>query len=99
MKIITSMLVNNIDYTNLGILICLFTGIRIGEVCALKFEDISLSDNIVHIRKTMQRLQNLNSKSSTKTEITITTPKSKCSIRDIPLPEFIAKIIVDNSDR
>ena len=93
---LTTYLINNVDYTNLGILICLFTGIRIGEVCALKFEDISLSDNIVHIRKTMQRLQTPNSTSEKKTEITITTPKSKCSIRDIPLPEFIAKIIIEN---
>lgn len=74
---LTTYLINNVDYTNLGILICLFTGIRIGEVCALKFEDISLSDNIVHIRKTMQRLQTPNSESEKKTEITITTPKSK----------------------
>ena len=93
---LTAYLVNNIDYTNLGILLCLFTGIRIGEVCALKFEDISLSDNVVHIKKTMQRLQNPNSNSSAKTEITITAPKSKCSIRDIPLPEFIVNIIVEH---
>lgn len=90
---LTAYLINNIDYTNLGILICLYTGLRIGEICALKFEDISLNDNIIHIRKTMQRLQNLNPLDIKKTEIVITPPKSKSSVRDIPLPEFIADII------
>lgn len=90
---LTSHLINNIDNTNLGILICLYTGLRIGEICALRFEDISMIDKVVHIRKTMQRVQNLSENKETKTEVIITSPKSKSSVRDIPLPEFIVKNI------
>ncbi len=90
---LTTHLLNNIDNTNLGILICLYTGLRIGEICALKFEDISMIDKVIHIRKTMQRVQNLSENRETKTEVIVTSPKSKSSVRDIPLPEFIIQNI------
>lgn len=77
---------------NIGILICLFTGLRIGELCALKWKDISLSEKIVYVNKTMQRIQNLND-TERKTKIVITQPKSSCSIRAIPLPDTIVDIL------
>ncbi len=89
-------LINHMNYTNLGILLCLYTGMRIGEICALKFEDISLSDKVIHINKTMQRIQNFNLGNNKKTNVIITLPKSKKSIRDIPIPDFIIKIIKKN---
>lgn len=89
-------LINHMNYTNLGILLCLYTGIRIGEICALKFEDISLNDKVVHIGKTMQRIQNFNISDTKKTNVIITLPKSKKSVRDIPIPDFIIKIIKKN---
>ncbi len=92
---LTSHLISNINHTNLGILICLYTGMRIGEICALKFEDISSVDKVVHIRKTMQRIQNF-SNGENKTDVIITPPKSKSSVRDIPLPDFIMDIIEKN---
>lgn len=95
-KALSNYLINNINNTNLGILICLYTGLRIGEICALKFGDISATDRVVHIRKTMQRIQNVNFDSEKKTKIVITSPKSKSSIRDIPIPEFIMRIIEQN---
>lgn len=72
---------------NRGILICAFTGIRIGELCALTWGDFSFEKKILHVHKTMQRLQTPDGDS--KTTILITEPKSKCSIRDIPIPEVI----------
>ena len=72
---------------NRGILICAFTGIRIGELCALTWGDFSFEKKILHVHKTMQRLQTPDGDS--KTTILITKPKSKCSIRDIPIPEVI----------
>lgn len=74
----------------------MYTGIRIGEICALKFEDISLSDKIIHIDKTVQRVQNFNETSPQKTSVIITLPKSPKSIRDIPIPNFIINIIKEN---
>lgn len=42
---------------NIGILVCLFTGLRIGEICALRWEDISFSDQSIYIHHTLQRIQ------------------------------------------
>lgn len=77
---------------SLGILLCLFTGIRLGELCALKWEDISIPDRKMQICKTMQRIHDASSDvnlSKEKTKIIITAPKSGCSVRTIPLPENI----------
>lgn len=71
----------------LGVLLCLYTGMRIGEICALKWESIDIDNKIIRIRKTLSRISS-NSKKS-RTIITIDTPKSKASIREIPLPGAI----------
>lgn len=76
------------DPVRLGILLCLNTGIRIGEICALKWSDIDLKDNVLHIKKTLQRIKNPNFEEP-KTIVVITEPKSRKSIRDIPIPTFL----------
>lgn len=48
---------SNKTLSNIGILVCMYTGIRIGEICALKWENISLSEQYIKVDKTMQRLQ------------------------------------------
>lgn len=85
-------LYSHINERNLGILICLFTGLRIGEICALQWEDISLTEGFIYVHQTMQRLQT-NGSGNTKTTVKISTPKSKCSIRTIPLPESLGQLI------
>ena len=59
---------------DIGILICLYTGIRIGELCALTWNDIDLERNILSVNKTMYRVKSFNQKS--KTEVIVSTPKS-----------------------
>ena len=85
-------LCNKLTFSNLGILLCLYTGIRIGEVCALKWEDISFDEKSLSVHQTMQRLQTLED-GEKKTTILITTPKSNCSIRTIPIPDNIFRLI------
>lgn len=82
---------NNTDKYKLGVLICLYTGIRIGELCALQWKNISFTDKTLKVEKTMQRLQCENVEE--KTKITITTPKSISSYRIIPLPDFLVGIL------
>ena len=94
-KKIRNFLKNNIDYVNVGILISFYTGVRIGELCALKFNDISFETNTMHIGKTMQRIQNFKG-GKNKTDIIISSPKSRCSVRDIPIPGFILNLITEN---
>lgn len=86
-------LCEDLTLTNLGILICLYTGIRVGEICALKWEDISFDEQYLYVHKTMQRLQNKGG-DKRKTAILISEPKSECSIRKIPLPDEIFQLIV-----
>lgn len=90
--ILMTYLGNNPDSINLGIIICLFTGIRVGELCALTWEDISFKHNIISIQRTMQRIQILDGES--KTAIIITEPKSQCSIREIPISKDLREIFV-----
>lgn len=80
---------------NLGILVCLFTGLRLGEICALKWEDISFTDQVIHIQQTMQRIQEKNGKN--KTKVIISTPKSACSIRSIPIPDALLNVILTHA--
>lgn len=82
----------NLSPSNIGILVCLFTGLRIGEICALRWEDISMSEYTLHVHQTMQRVQ-CSDLSGQKTKIVITTPKSRCSIRTIPLPNCLMNVL------
>ena len=79
---------------NIGILICLLTGLRIGEVCALCWEDISFTDHTMYIHKTVQRIQ-FPGASGPKTGVIVTSPKSVCGKRTIPLPENLETLLRD----
>lgn len=80
------------DPCNVGVLVCLFTGLRVGEICALRWEDISFSDQTISVHHTLQRVQD-KSGNSAKTKIIVTTPKSACSIRIIPMPDELSTIL------
>ena len=79
-------LYSDLNPVNIGILVCLFTGIRVGEICALRWEDVSLSERTIHVHQTMQRIQNIDGEKP-KTKIVVTSPKSACSSRTIPIPD------------
>lgn len=82
----------DVDNRCLGVMLSLYTGLRLGEVCALKWENVDLSNRVIHVRSTMQRIRN-NTGVGGKTVILITEPKSECSIRDIPIPDFLLPIL------
>lgn len=96
-KKLTAFLISNINYKNLGILLSLYTGIRIGEVCALCWSDINMDEKIILINKTMLRIKNsfyeTDEVSEKKTKVIISTPKTVCSVRNIPIPDFLFSII------
>lgn len=81
-------LLHETDECKFGTLLALLTGMRIGEICALRWSDISLTDGTVKIRATMQRLKNFDENSERKTKILISNPKSDTSSRVIPLNSF-----------
>lgn len=81
----------NPSRTALGIILCKSTGLRIGELCSLCWEDIDLEKRILTVMHTIQRIQVKNG--SKKTKIVILEPKSESSKRSIPIPDFLIEIL------
>lgn len=84
-NILAEDLMDNFSPSNAGILLSLSSGIRIGELCALKWSDIDLEKSIITVRKTLQRI----SVNKHSTKIIVTSPKSRSSVREIPIPDFL----------
>lgn len=83
---ITTYALENPSPRNLGILITINSGIRIGELCALQWKDIDLENKLIHISKTLERVWfRGNGIGKSKTKVIINTPKTKSSKRDIPI--------------
>ncbi len=81
------------DRRALGILLSFYSGIRLGELCALKWGDIDLEAKTMTITKTVSRITNFNLKEGeNKTMLLVRAPKSYKSIRKIPIPDFIIDI-------
>lgn len=79
---------NDGNLKSIGILVSLYTGMRIGELCALKWKNIDLINDTITITKTLQRIYDNNS-----TYILIDTPKSNSSIRKIPINKKLHNIL------
>lgn len=92
-KKLVDTLLQEMDLSKFGVLLSLYTGVRIGELCSLKWGDISPCGSVLKVRKTLQRVQNTDACRSGKTKVIITNPKSPCSRRDIPIPSFLAAYI------
>lgn len=83
---------NHFTFRNLGIYICLSAGMRIGEVCALKWSDIDTDNGVINIRQTIQRIY-LIDENQRRTELVLDTPKTKNSIRDIPMTKEMLRLL------
>lgn len=79
-------LLTNIDSIKFGILLSLYTGIRLGELCALRWDCVDLNLGIIKVKQTMQRIQNTDPAEERRTKIVFTDPKTQTSSRTIPLP-------------
>ena len=73
------------DIRDIGILIAIYTGMRIGEICALKWEHIDLNKKLINVKQTLQRVY----VEKKKTKVIITPPKTKTSERKIPIPQIL----------
>lgn len=87
--ILESAIIASDDTTGLGILLALFTGLRIGELCGLRWEDINLEAKTVSVLRTVERISDLDPNVVSKTKIIIGAPKTDSAKRTIPLPSFI----------
>ena len=91
-KKVMSYIETHFTFRNVGVYICLSAGIRIGEVCALTWEDIDTDNGVINIRKTIQRIY-LIEDGDRKTELILDTPKTKNSIRSIPMSRDLLRML------
>lgn len=95
----------DINLSKLGILICLYTGLRIGEICALQWKNIDLNRELLYVNQTVYRIKNpeitsdTKKSSSSKTKIILSSPKTRNSERKIPLSSQLVKILKQLSSK
>lgn len=97
-KTLESYLLEKQDSFSFGILLCMYTGIRIGELSGLKWGDFDIETEQLSIQRTVYRIKNLNFENtvdSSKTILNIGPPKTLSSLRKIPLPSFLAEIFLE----
>ena len=75
---------NHFSFTGLGIYISLCTGLRIGEVCALKWSDINIMEGTITVNRTIERIYIIDGVQK-HTKLVINTPKTQNSCREIPM--------------
>ena len=88
-KILFNYLISHQNSKNLGILLCLQTGLRLGEICGLQWKDIDFEKRTLTVCRTLQKIY-IKKKDNSYSKVIISTPKTKHSNRQIPLSnEFI----------
>ena len=98
-KSLEKYLINEITLKKTGILLTLYTGLRLGEICSLKWRDIDLENGCISIKRTVQRVKNINTGAIPKTKLVEGTPKSQTSARKIPLPTFLIEILTNHRSK
>lgn len=80
------------DRRSMGVLLCFYTGIRLGELCALKWSDFDIETGTLFINRTVSRIRHFE-EGENKTALFVGAPKSRKSLRRIPLPQFLLNTV------
>ena len=91
-KKLETYLLSNVNLSNICTLLSLYTGLRIGEVCGLKWEDIDFKKGCISVNKTVERI----SLGNGKTKVVVGDPKTESSIRKVYVPTFIIELLKDH---
>lgn len=86
-KRLQAFLLNDLDNYKLGIYVCMMTGLRLGEICALRTKDIDLAQRRISVTQTVQRIKS--EQGERKTELRMDTPKTTNSKRVIPICDIL----------
>lgn len=92
-----SSLLHDIDGTKIGVYISLYTGLRIGEICALSWDDIDLQNRLLYVRHTVVRIR-AEEKGKVSTHQVIDQPKTKASLRCIPICSNLQSVLVEYAE-
>ena len=90
-KKLESYIAENHSLSSLGVSMSMYMGLRIGELCALQWNDVDLEKRTLTVRKTIQRIQDFDG--DKKTKLVVTEPKSTKSLREIPIPDCLIPIL------
>ncbi len=91
-KQLMAVLYQEMNLFKMAVLLVLFTGLRLGELCALKWTDIDFENKLLTVNQTVQRLYVEGHK--TKTILMETAPKSEHSRREIPLSAILLELLM-----
>lgn len=83
----------NLTTKSAGILLSLHTGMRIGEVCALRWMDVDMEDRMIHVNHTLQRVYKKDLSGTGKSKLLLSTPKTKTSRRSIPISKSLYTVM------
>lgn len=83
----------NLSNKSAGILLSLYTGMRIGEVCALRWGDIDLQERVIYVTHTLQRVYKKDLSGHGKSHLLLSSPKSKTSARCIPISQLLFPVL------
>ncbi len=78
-----------------GVFVCLYTGLRIGEICALQWKDVDLINSTISVNKTVLRIKNITPNATTKTRLIMSSPKTASSKRVIPIPRTLSDMLLN----
>lgn len=84
-------LYEEMDIYKLGIIFCISTGLRLGEICSLKWADVDMKGKVLYVNTTVQRIAV--DGYDTKTLLLEGKPKSIFSKREIPLSDEMIKLL------
>lgn len=79
------------DKCKLAVLLCLYTGLRLGELCALRWEDIDFAGMTLTVKRTVQRIAA--QEHGVGSILLETAPKTESSRRTVPLAEELMKYL------
>lgn len=88
-RILTDFLMEDMDLFKMGVLLTLYSGLRVGELCGLQWQDIDPYSKIIRVKRTVQRISDGNGH----TYFSLGTPKTVHSEREIPIPSSVLDII------
>ncbi len=86
----------NADSFRLGLCLALYTGLRLGELCALRWSDVNLVGAELSVHRTIRRIP---SENAAKTEILISSPKTRSGVRTIPIPSCLTEYLTAQKSR
>jgi integrase len=93
MQRLVNEITSDLNNKNAGIIVALYTGLRIGEICALQWKDIDLKCGILKINKTVQRIYLKPPFETPYTKVLLGTPKTSNSLRVVPLSSFMVSAL------